>query len=132
MVLKNTSLMQLKASEVKEYREKFIKKQRNTCAVCKETLLPEHAALDHCHTTGFVRGALHKNCNWQEGRIFQSSRRGARGGDHIQFVENLLKYWKKDHSGNPIHPSHGKPKRKKKRVKRKSAKTHKRAPIQIK
>lgn len=50
---------------------KLLKKQNNVCALCKETetlydpkIKKQRAlAVDHCHTTGKIRGLLCRNCN---------------------------------------------------------------------
>lgn len=105
----------LKQSEIKEYREKLIAKQKDICPVCKTELRPEDSALDHCHKTGHVRAALHRSCNGAEGRILQWAGARSRGDDPVEFLQNLIRYWKRDWSKNPIHPKHGVPKRRKKR-----------------
>lgn len=53
-----------------EAYEKLLEKQKGVCSICKE---PEkalssngflkHLAVDHCHTTGKVRGLLCHHCN---------------------------------------------------------------------
>jgi len=112
-------LKQLKTTEIKEYREKTLKKQRGVCPLCKETLLPEHAAFDHCHTTGHFRGVLHNSCNSAEAKVLQWAGRRSRGDDPEFFLRNLIKYWKKDFTSNPLHPSFGKPKKRRRRNGRK-------------
>lgn len=39
----------------------LLNKQRGCCAICGESM--EIIAIDHCHTTGEVRGLLCKQCN---------------------------------------------------------------------
>ena len=105
--------------EIKEYREKMVKRQKGICPLCGEELLPEDAALDHCHKTGHVRAALHRSCNGAEGRILQWAGARSRGNDPELFLKNLIKYWSKDWSRRPIHPKHGVPKRRRKKRTRK-------------
>jgi hypothetical protein len=61
-------------SRVKHLRRKFnlspeqydimSKAQKNVCAICQEKCETEmNLAVDHCHTTGKIRGLLCKNCN---------------------------------------------------------------------
>lgn len=107
--------MKLKASQIKAHREKQIKKQRGICPLCKEELLPPDATLDHCHTTGRIRMALHRSCNAAEGRILHWAWKRSRGDDPLLFIQNLAKYWQKDFSANPLHHSHGNAPRKRKR-----------------
>ncbi len=111
-------LPKLTHREIKEYRERLIRKQRGRCPLCGEPLLPEEAALDHCHKTGHVRRALHRSCNAAEGKILHWAGIRSRGDDPEKFLKNLLKYWKQDYTNNPIHPTHGKKRRRKKRTRK--------------
>lgn len=104
----------VKAHEVKDYREEQVRRQKGVCPLCKETLVFEDATLDHCHETGHIRMALHRSCNSAEGRILMWAGKRSRGDDPVLFLKNLLCYWKKDFSDNPIHYSHAK-KRKRRR-----------------
>jgi hypothetical protein len=105
----------LKTVEIKAFREKQIKKQKGICPLCKEELLPKDATLDHCHETGHVRQALHRSCNSAEGRILMWAGRRSRGDSAPDFLRNLLRYWAKDFSHNPEHPTHGVPRKRRKR-----------------
>lgn len=107
--------MKLRASQVKEYRERQIRRQKGVCPLCKEELLPEDATLDHCHTTGHVRQALHRSCNSAEGRILMWAGQRSRGDDPVEFIRNLLRYWQKDFTGKPIHHTHGRKKKRKRK-----------------
>jgi len=59
----------MKNKDLKPYRLALLKKQGYVCPLCELELLPEDAALDHCHTTGHVRQVLHRSCNSAEGKI---------------------------------------------------------------
>lgn len=104
----------LKAKDVKEYRERQVRRQKGICPLCREKLNFEDATLDHCHETGNIRMALHRSCNAAEGRILMWAGRRSRGEDPAEFLKNLIAYWKRDFSTKPIHHTHGK-KRKRKR-----------------
>ena len=110
-----TDLNQLTFREIKEFREKLLKKQKGVCPLCKEPIALDEATLDHCYTTGRVRAVLHNSCNGAEGQIKKWAGRRSRGKDELAFILNLAKYWRKDYLHNPLHPKHGKPARKKKR-----------------
>ena len=110
--------MKLKTTEIKGYREKQIRKQRGVCPLCKTDLAPEDATLDHCHTTGRVRMALHRSCNSAEGRILHWAGVRSRGNDPLEFIKNLLAYWRRDFSKNPMHPGHKSRRRRKTRMKK--------------
>lgn len=68
----------------------FIQKQNNLCAICGclETALdfklklPKALAVDHCHTTGKVRGLLCSKCNTGLGNF----------KDNITYLEKAIKY----------------------------------------
>ncbi len=59
----------LKASEVAAFRNRLLAEQEGRCAVCKNPLSADEAVLDHNHTTGEVRGVLHRGCNSTLGKI---------------------------------------------------------------
>ena len=82
-----------------------MKKQKGKCPICGEELLPEEAVLDHDHVTGHIRAALHNGCNRWEGKTIQWAYR-TKGTDYIDMVKRLARYWAKDYSKNPIHPTH--------------------------
>lgn len=104
--------------EIKEYREKQLKRQRGICPLCKTDILVEEATLDHCHDTGRVRQVLHRSCNSAEGRILALAGRRSRGEDPDLWLRNLLRYWKKSYTSNPVHPAHGRKRPRRKRKKR--------------
>jgi len=109
----------LKQREIKEYRESLLKKQRGICPLCREEIQLEEATLDHCHETGRVRQVLHRSCNAGEGRVLAWAGRRSRGNDADLWLRNLLRYWKKNYTNNPIHPVHGRKRpRKRKRSKK--------------
>ena len=45
-----------------EYWQLF-KEQGGVCAICKEPPKKQRLCVDHCHTTGKIRGLLCKSCN---------------------------------------------------------------------
>jgi hypothetical protein len=108
---------QLASKDIKVQREKQLKLQKGVCPLCKTTISPEDAALDHCHSTGFVRQVLHRWCNSVLGRVENWSKRVGKT-DHITFLKNTTKYLEKTHT-DIIHPTHGKKKSKRKSRKRK-------------
>lgn len=61
-------------------------KQNSCCAICN-TKLAENKDIhvDHCHTTGMVRGLLCRGCNLGLGNFF----------DNIQALTEAIKYLQK-------------------------------------
>ena len=107
---------QVKQSELREIREKLIKKQKGLCKLCGTNLLlldPKLRCVDHDHkktgdSAGAIRGALCSNCNSMEGKIYNRVVRAKRKLTHIQWLENLLKYWKYHQTNKTglVHPKH--------------------------
>ena len=107
----------LKGSEVKTLREEILEEQDFICPLCKKKIEIQNAALDHKHKrkndpliqdkNGLIRGVLHKTCNSVEGKIINSIKRylgNYSENEVIEFLENLIQYYKKD-PYNYIHPS---------------------------
>jgi hypothetical protein len=82
----------LKHAEVALVRDHLRKKQDKTCPLCEKALNTTNAVLDHCHTTGAVRGALCRNCNGIEGKIKNLVRRAKAGIMEDQWLNNLILY----------------------------------------
>ena len=53
---------------LEEYQNRYIE-QGGTCAVCGEALAFEDVCVDHNHTTGRVRGFVHRKCNMYLGFV---------------------------------------------------------------
>ena len=100
----------MKTKDIAPLRNEMLKQQAGLCPLCIRSIRRDQAALDHCHDTGRIRAVLHRNCNSIEGRIKHWARRS--GIDHIDFLTELLEYWKLDHSGMPLHPRHKTPEQK--------------------
>lgn len=56
-------------AQVAPVRERLRAAQNGNCMLCGMPLAPDDATLDHCHTTGYIRGALHRGCNTMLGKI---------------------------------------------------------------
>ena len=66
----------------------MLKEQEHKCAICSilDTDLDKLLSVDHCHTTGKVRGLLCYNCNLALGNF----------KDNINSLENAIKYLKNE------------------------------------
>lgn len=99
----------LKPSEVQSVLSQLVKRQKNRCGVCGKTFTPkDRPVLDHCHDTGFIRGALHNSCNGAEGRVKTKARLGHRGVGAYDYLIGLGKYLE-SHSKphfQLLHPTH--------------------------
>lgn len=76
------------------YYDELLKKQNNTCAICKkpETVIliqtntkPKRLAIDHCHKTNKIRGLLCQKCNTAIGAF----------NDSIEMLQSAIKYLEK-------------------------------------
>lgn len=68
---------------VEEYNA-LLKKQNGVCAICGVTANSNGTRLcvDHCHTTGVIRGILCHNCNTTLGRV----------NDDISILQKCIEY----------------------------------------
>lgn len=68
-----------------EEKHRMINDQRCSCAICfkpLDTSKPKTIAVDHCHTTGKVRGILCRECNLMLGMA----------RDNQQILANAIQY----------------------------------------
>lgn len=111
-----TEPLQLKQKDLSDVRQELLVRQRYRCALCTVDLreLPAgQRCVDHDHSksgprAGAIRGVLCSNCNSMEGKIYNRAIRAKRKLSYIEWLANLLKYWKK-HSTNQTglyHPLH--------------------------
>lgn len=61
--------MRLTQKQLAEYRLAQWEKQGRTCALTGRPLVYENAVVDHCHTTGVIRGVIDRGVNSMLGKI---------------------------------------------------------------
>jgi hypothetical protein len=73
-----------------ELFNKILERQNGQCKICSVDFEKENKkpVLDHCHTTGKIRGILCQNCNMQLGHIERENI------DNFIFMEKALEYLK--------------------------------------
>ena len=87
---KNSKLKRAYGITLSEYQE-LLSKQDSKCAICgvdnngKYRNKPRAFAVDHCHTTGKIRGLLCSDCNTGIGLL----------KDNINFLQSAIKYLNK-------------------------------------
>ena len=67
---------------IEEY-EQMLVFQNKKCQICEEPLEPKKTVVDHCHTTGNVRGLLCYNCNNAIGFLKENIRSALKLIDYI-------------------------------------------------
>lgn len=142
------SLLKVSRSQQYSITMRLLKEQGGNCLVCKKRINVKTTGrasdytLDHSHSTGEVRGVLHRSCNSAEGRVRHSvSRWGAKGNDEeaiIEYLEGLAKYLRECHEGTRttglMYPNHKTPEEKAAaaKVKRRKRDAAKRAAASVK
>ena len=102
----------LKTTEVTPARDILLKKQEYLCPLCTgrmKTLKDKQPVLDHCHTSGFIRDVLCRNCNGIEGKVFNLARRARNTLTETQWLKNLIDYHERHATpqhGGVLHPTH--------------------------
>lgn len=100
---------QLKQSEVASILAQLVAKQGKKCEVRGQPFTPrDYPVLDHDHTTGYIRGALHNSCNGAEGRVKTKANLGHKGVSADDYLIGLGKYLEANKTPRYrfIHPSH--------------------------
>lgn len=85
-----------------------MKLQDNKCCLCDTRLDDDNSCLDHCHSTGAIRGVLCRNCNGIEGKVYNLARRAKRLYTVTRWLERLLAYYHQ-HETSPSgvwHPTY--------------------------
>ena len=105
-------MRRLKRKDIPVVTQKLLKHQNNRCPLCDGPLTQrskKRPALDHDHTTGYIRGVLCINCNGIEGKIHNLVRR-AKGKSHkLVWLTRLKQYWDLHETpqyGGVFHPTH--------------------------
>lgn len=83
------SFLMKKFGMTKEKYEEILESQGGVCAICgspdTKTLMTNYLFVDHCHTTGKVRGLLCNNCNFSIGGF----------NDDISLLKAAIEYLQK-------------------------------------
>lgn len=109
----------IKAKDIKQLREQYLREQGGICALCREHIDPEEAVLDHCHKTGFIRSVLHRGCNSFIGHFENNQARNRITQTKlVNILANFLSYVQ---TYKPIlHPTHKTPEEKKERARKRA------------
>lgn len=110
-------VIQLTRGQVRAITMKLLKEQGGTCTLCTKVIdtsarqgVRTDYVLDHCHTTGRVRGVLCRGCNGAEGRVTNAvARWGGVGTDKpeavLEYLQRLVQYLQQPLT-NMVYPGH--------------------------
>ena len=105
--LKDCGHPRLLSREIPEYREKLYEEQGRKCVLCNRTIEQGKAVLDHCHSSGLVRGTLHRGCNVLLAKLENNYKRvGVTEDQFSGFAPKVHEYINADYSNRPFHPDH--------------------------
>lgn len=98
----------IKAAEIPLVKQALLQRQLFKCCLCPEALTIASACLDHNHKTGLIRGALCRNCNGIEGKIYNLANRAKRTMSVMDFLGRVILYWIKHQTDQTglYHPLH--------------------------
>jgi hypothetical protein len=100
-------LTRLKTTEVAKVRADQLAQQAGRCALCKLPCAATQACLDHDHSTGAVRGTLHRGCNALLGKVENNHRRY--GVPNLAAFSQGVATYLQHHAVNRtgmLHPTH--------------------------
>ena len=99
--------IRLTQAATKAYREAKLKEQGGRCALSGYTLSTSEAVLDHCHSTGHVRGVIHRGVNALLGKVENNYRRYGVSLPMLRAVAPAIaNYIEQDYSSNVYYPTH--------------------------
>ena len=105
-----SGMQKLPRSQARAYTVGALAQQGGRCPLCLEYITgPGNAVLDHDHSTGEVRGVLHRSCNAAEGKVAHAAGRwGSKSAaykDVVPWLKRLVQYLETSGHG-VIHPAH--------------------------
>lgn len=118
----------LTRSQLPAIKASLMQQQGGACPLCLRPfkgMESKNIVVDHCHTHGYIRAALCRNCNGREGEILNRAVRAAVGSDTdpAAWLRRLAAYWVKhaEPQTQYIHPTHKTPAEKEAETRRKRA-----------
>ena len=117
-------MQRLRPKDIKAYREQAVAEQDYKCALCKQELRLEDAVLDHAHSSGYIRAALHRFCNTYLGAIENNIKRNKISDVQLSnILANAQSYMQT--TTNILHPTYRTAEERKARAKARAKKSRK-------
>lgn len=103
--------VRITTAQIAPVRAKLLQAQKYKCPLCEGSMKGggKKPALDHDHTTGYLRDVLCLNCNGMEGKIYNLARRAKGKLTEQQWIDNWVAYHARHQSpqhGGIFHPTH--------------------------
>lgn len=102
-------MRKISKQELASLTSQLRKAQRNCCALCgKPFTAKDGPVADHDHTTGVIRGILHRSCNGAEGKVKVQAMKSHAGVKPYEYLIQLGKYLERHKTPQLtfIHPDH--------------------------
>ena len=98
----------LKASEIRAYRQQAVQDQGHICPLCEQHLTQQDAVLDHRHSDGLIRQAIHRFCNTFLGKIENNVIRNRITAQQLTAILGNYQTYV-EHTQDMLHPTHRTP-----------------------
>lgn len=118
-------MMQLKAREIAAHRALCVLEQNGVCPLCEQHLALKDAVLDHRHSDGLIRQAIHRFCNTFLGKIENNVKRNRITPEQLSAILRNYEHYV-ENTQDLLHPTHRTPEQKALRIKRRAALARKR------
>ena len=88
-----------KQADLPQIKKELITKQNGLCPICGKDLTrcsSSNVVVDHDHSTGVIRAALHRGCNGLDGKILKlltTWGKAKNKHDSIQTIKRLIQFW---------------------------------------
>lgn len=101
----------IKIKDLPLIKQRLIAQQGGICPLCGNDLTkakPINVVVDHDHSNGYIRAALHRGCNQVEGKVKNLAITFGKTQNYKVFLTRLLAFWNKHSTPQTpwIHHTH--------------------------
>lgn len=96
---KTLGFRKIKRTELPTIKRDLIAKQNGLCPICGKDLTrcnPSNVVVDHDHTTGVIRAALHRGCNGLDGKMLRFLTTWGKAKTKLEVIgtlKRLINFW---------------------------------------